>query len=383
MKSTQDMEQLLPEKRPAVQRDTVSCMKTSVLTQSIRILLIFIQKRSISRVQYLLCSVQFLSMSLLVIQHTGMPFLVRATNKDRSFLPTTCVFLMEILKLTTCTFMVFVDTGSVASSARKLHDAIWQKKMESLKVCVPAFAYAVQNNLYYIALANIDATTYTVTYQLRILTTALLSVLMIGKEISTCQWGALGLSGIGVILVQLDASPSNSRNSIASASKLVGVVATIGMCWTSAFAGVYFEKMLKNVNSNMWIQNIRLSLMTLVFATFTMWSSDGSKIMEKGIFQGWTYLVWTMTIAAATSGIVVSAVMKYADNIKKTYCQTLAIGLTAVISICLGERNFSLSLMTGVILVVTSIAVYAFYPPPPRPLILVSDSEEEEVVEIV
>uniref|UniRef100_A0A7I4YM90 UDP-galactose transporter n=1 Tax=Haemonchus contortus TaxID=6289 RepID=A0A7I4YM90_HAECO len=383
MKSTQDMEQLLPEKRLAVQRDTVSCMKTSVLTQSIRILLIFIQKRSVSRVQYLLCSVQFLSMSLLVIQHTGMPFLVRATNKDRSFLPTTCVFLMEILKLTTCTFMVFVDTGSVASSARKLHDAIWQKKMESLKVCVPAFAYAVQNNLYYIALANIDATTYTVTYQLRILTTALLSVLMIGKEISTCQWGALGLSGIGVILVQLDASPSNSRNSIATASKLVGVVATIGMCWTSAFAGVYFEKMLKNVNSNMWIQNIRLSLMTLVFATFTMWSSDGSKIMEKGLFQGWTYLVWTMTIAAATSGIVVSAVMKYADNIKKTYCQTLAIGLTAVISICLGERNFSLSLMTGVILVVISIAIYAFYPPSPRPLILVSESEEEEVVEIV
>uniref|UniRef100_W6NF51 Nucleotide-sugar transporter domain containing protein n=1 Tax=Haemonchus contortus TaxID=6289 RepID=W6NF51_HAECO len=185
------------------------------------------------------------------------------------------------------------------------------------------------------------------------------------------------------MVLQLDASPSNSRNSIASASKLVGVVATIGMCWTSAFAGVYFEKMLKNVNSNMWIQNIRLSLMTLVFATFTMWSSDGSKIMEKGLFQGWTSLVWTMTIAAATSGIVVSAVMKYADNIKKTYCQTLAIGLTAVISICLGERNFSLSLMTGVILVVISIAIYAFYPPPPRPLILVSDSEEEEVVEIV
>ncbi|PIO62831.1 Nucleotide-sugar transporter, partial [Teladorsagia circumcincta] len=136
--------------------------------------------------------------------------------------------------------------------------------------------------------------------------------------------------------------------------------------------------MLKNVNSNMWIQNIRLSLMTLVFATFTMWSSDGQKIMEKGIFQGWTSLVWTMTVAAATSGIVVSAVMKYADNVKKTYCQTLAIGLTAVTSICLGERNFSWSLTAGVILVVTSIAIYAFYPPSPRPLVTTSDSKEED-----
>ncbi|KAK5984606.1 Nucleotide-sugar transporter [Trichostrongylus colubriformis] len=358
MKSADDLEELLPEKRLALSRTKVPLIKS---------------------VQYLLCSAQFLAMSLLVIQHTGMPFLVRATNKDRSFLPTTCVFFMEILKLFTCSVMVLVDSGTIVSCARTLHEAIWQKKMETFKVCIPAFAYAIQNNLYYIALANIDATTYTVTYQLRILTTALLSVVMLGKKISTCQWGALSLSGIGVILVQMDASPSSSRNSIPSASKFVGVVATVGMCWTSAFAGVYFEKMLKNANSSMWIQNIRLSLMTLVFATFTMWSSDGQKIMEKGILQGYTLLVWTMTIAAATSGIVVSAVMKYADNVKKTYCQTLAIGLTAVTSICFGERYLSWSLALGVILVVTSIAIYAFYPPSTRQVMPTIKSEEEDV----
>lgn len=44
--------------------------------------------------------------------------------------------------------------------------------------------------------------------------------------------------------------------------------------------GVYFEKMLKNVSSSMWIQNIRLSLMTLVFAALTMWTTDGAKILE-------------------------------------------------------------------------------------------------------
>ncbi|KAK6057003.1 Nucleotide-sugar transporter [Cooperia oncophora] len=137
--------------------------------------------------------------------------------------------------------------------------------------------------------------------------------------------------------------------------------------------------MLKNVNSNMWIQNIRLSLMTLAFATFTMWSTDGQKIVEKGIFQGWTSLVWTMTVAAATSGIIVSAVMKYADNVKKTYCQTLAIGLTALTSIYLGERNLSWSLTIGVALVVNSIAIYALYPPPPRPILPPSDSEKDLV----
>ncbi|WKY06008.1 hypothetical protein Q1695_006309 [Nippostrongylus brasiliensis] len=335
---------------------------------SARSVIIFAQKLSISQVtstRFRPCTVQYMSMLLLVIQHTGMPFLVRATNKDRSFLSTTCVFIMEILKLFACSCMLIIETGGIESCTKKLHSALWMKKLESLKVCIPAFAYAAQNNLYYIALANIDATTYTVTYQLRILTTALLAVVMLGKEISKLQWAALALSGIGVILVQVDVSPS--KHNIESASKLLGVLATFGMCWTSAFAGVYFEKMLKNANSNMWIQNIRLSLMTLLFATATMMSSDGEKIIAKGLFQGWTNLVWTMTIAAATGGLVVSAVMKYADNVKKTYCQTLAIGLTAVISICIGERNLSASLAVGVLLVMVSIAVYALYPPPPQP----------------
>ncbi|KIH65245.1 Nucleotide-sugar transporter [Ancylostoma duodenale] len=123
--------------------------------------------------------------------------------------------------------------------------------------------------------------------------------------------------------------------------------------------------MLKHANSSMWIQNMRLSLMTLVFAAFTMCSNDGAKIMENGIFQGWTKLVWTATIAAALGGIVVSAVMKYADNVRKTYCQTLAIGkhensksgrnrnqllvagLTAVISILIGERILTVNLVAA------------------------------------
>ncbi|KHJ95738.1 Nucleotide-sugar transporter [Oesophagostomum dentatum] len=124
--------------------------------------------------------------------------------------------------------------------------------------------------------------------------------------------------------------------------------------------------MLKHANSNMFVQNMRLSIMTLIFATFTMCSSDGAKIMEKGIFQGWTTLVWTMTVAAALGGIVVSAVMKYADNIRKTYCQTLAIGLTAVISILIGERILSLNLVVGVTVVMVSLVIYAFYPPTPH-----------------
>ncbi|KAK6747342.1 hypothetical protein RB195_000505 [Necator americanus] len=348
---------------------------------SIRALIIFIQKHRLAQVQFLVCSVEFFSMILLVVQHTGMPFLVRATNKDKAFLPTTCVFIMEIIKFTLCSSVILYSCGSVTSFGRQLHSTLWINKAETLKVSVPAIAYAVQNNLYYIALGNIDATTYTITYQLRILTTAILTVAMLKKEISACQWGALSLSGIGVVLVQTDVL--ESKGSAAGGNQWLGVLATVGMCWTSAFAGVYFEKMLKYANSNMWIQNMRLSIMTLVFATFTMCTNDGAKILEKGIFQGWTSLVWTATISAALGGIVVSAVMKYADNVRKTYCQTIAIGLTAVTSILLGERILTLNLITGVTLVMVSLAVYAFYPPKPQKINIIGTGKLPEYERLV
>uniref|UniRef100_A0A1I8B5Z1 Transmembrane protein n=1 Tax=Meloidogyne hapla TaxID=6305 RepID=A0A1I8B5Z1_MELHA len=43
---------------------------------------------------------------------------------------------------------------------------------KTLKVCVPAIIYVVQNNLYFFVLKRVDATLYTMTFQLRILATA-------------------------------------------------------------------------------------------------------------------------------------------------------------------------------------------------------------------
>ena len=40
--------------------------------------------------------------------------------------------------------------------------ALFGNLRETFKVCVPALIYAVQNNLYYIALANLEAAAYSV-----------------------------------------------------------------------------------------------------------------------------------------------------------------------------------------------------------------------------
>ncbi|ULT93878.1 hypothetical protein L3Y34_003406 [Caenorhabditis briggsae] len=320
------------------------------------------------------CSVQLLSMISVTAHSTAMPFLVRIANRTH-FLPTTSVFMMEVLKLIFCLVITLFKTGSVKGTAHELHKNIWKNRIETLKVAVPAVVYAIQNNLYYIALANIDPTTYSVTLQLRILTTAALSVCLLNKKLSWYQWGAQVMALIGVATVQLD--KSNSHKEIAG-TYWIGVAAVIGMCWTSAFAGVYFEKMLKNSSADVWMQNIRLSILTLIFAGITMMTTDGEAVVQGRMFEGWSQMVWLVTILNSIGGLCISLVMKYADNVMKTYCQSIAIGLTSLVSIFLGERLLTLHLIFGVLLVTSSVVVYSLFPATPPTLSAYHKLEQQE-----
>jgi UDP-sugar transporter A1/2/3 len=86
----------------------------------------------------------------------------------------------------------------------QLNNEILQKPYETLKLLVPAGLYTLQNNLLFIALSSLDAATYQVTYQLKILTTAMFSVFMLGRQIDSTKWVSLVILMAGVSLAQVN-----------------------------------------------------------------------------------------------------------------------------------------------------------------------------------
>ena len=121
---------------------------------------------------------------------------------------------------------------------------------------------------------------FSVSYQLKILTTALFSVALLKKQLSRTQWISMLLLFLGVAIVQ---SHETSESSVdpASQNRLVGFSAVLISCLFSGFAGVYLEKILKTGQVSIWLRNIQLGLFAAVLAGIGMIAKDGEQIAKK------------------------------------------------------------------------------------------------------
>lgn len=307
-----------------------------------------------------------LSLVLLTLQNALLILVMRytRTRKGDMYFATTAVILSEGLKVLTSLGILAAQEGTLTKLLCYLRDNIWRQPLDCLKVSVPAFIYTLQNNLLYIALSNLDAATFQVSYQLKILTTALFSVLMLNKKLSPQQWSALVILFVGVALVQF--RPEDSRSSKTATTDQrpsVGLFAVILSCFMSGFAGVYFEKILKGTKQSIWLRNVQLGSMSVIIGLITMEIKDGPKIQERGFFFGYDYAVWVVIVFQSVGGLLVAVVVKYADNILKGFATSAAIVLSCIASIYLFDFKLSFPFTTGAFLVIISVYIYSKFVP--------------------
>lgn len=115
--------------------------------------------------------------------------------------------------------------------------------------------------------------------QLKILTTAIFSVILLKKSLAPRQWLALFALIIGVASVQVSsmlATSSDSGGSSSGSDKeenvMTGGLAALAAAVTSGFAGVYFEMVLKGSDMSVWVRNIHLALFGVLVAGFGVFS---------------------------------------------------------------------------------------------------------------
>ncbi|XP_076134624.1 solute carrier family 35 member A3a [Alosa pseudoharengus] len=311
---------------------------------------------------------KYLSLGVLVFQTTSLVLTMRYSRTLQGdgprYLASSAVVTAELLKILACVMLVFKEHSySVRALNSMLRQEIVHKPVETLKLAIPSGIYTLQNNLLYVALSNLDAATYQVTYQLKILTTALFSVSMLGRKLGVYQWLSLLILMGGVALVQWpsDSPSSPEKEQLSSGSQVVGLVAVLVACCSSGFAGVYFEKILKETKQSVWVRNIQLGMFGLVFGVIGMFAYDGDRVREHGMFQGYNSLTCVVVALQALGGLVIAAVIKYADNILKGFATSLSIILSTLISYFWLEDFVPTSVFfMGAVLVIVATFLYGY-----------------------
>lgn len=252
---------------------------------------------------------------------------------------------------------------------------IVKKPYDTLKSLVPALLYLLQNTLLYVALGNLTAPMFQVTYQGKLVTTAIVSVILLNRTYNIQQWICLIILSFGVAVVVLgeDGGKKKSAETENEQSLLLGLTCVTISCFSSAFAGVYFEKVLKTENkpgqvppASLWMRNIQLSFFSILIAAFQGYLNETKNPTDSGepYFYGFTFMVWTLVFIQSAGGLLVAAVMKYADNVLKGLATGVSVVLATFVSIVLFNTPITFQFTAGATLILSS----AYYFSNPLPL---------------
>ncbi|KAK9147554.1 hypothetical protein Scep_006311 [Stephania cephalantha] len=217
---------------------------------------------------------------------------------------------------------------------------------------IPAALYLVKNLLQYYIFAYVDAPGYQILKNLNIISTGILYHIILKKKLGEIQWAAFILLCAGCTTAQLNPSSDHVLQ-----TPVPGWIMAIVMALLSGFAGVYTEAIIKKRPSrNINVQNFWLYIFGMIFNAIAIVVQDFSAVAKKGFFHGYSLVTVCMILNHALSGIAVSMVMKYADNIVKVYSTSVAMLLTAVVSVFLFGYHLSLAFFLGS--TVVSVSVY-------------------------
>ncbi|KAH9161346.1 nucleotide-sugar transporter-domain-containing protein, partial [Lactarius sanguifluus] len=282
-----------------------------------------------------LCGVplKYISLITLAVQNAALSLLMHYSRvslpPSRAYSAASAVLATELLKgLISLLIALIRHTFALPSplpnrlESSPLHPKVFLERevfrSDCWKLSIPAILYVIQNNLQFVAASNLDAATFQVSYQMKILTTAAFSVLLLRRKLTPLKWLALFFLALGVGIVQIQCSaakgPSGDDTSadVHTMIPFKGFLAVAAACFTSGLAGVYFEMVLKNSTTDLWVRNVQLSLFSLlpalvpiIMAPSTSSGTSAHSVPSiTHLFANFTPWAWATVLTQVLGGLI-------------------------------------------------------------------------------
>jgi UDP-sugar transporter A1/2/3 len=319
----------------------------------------------------------------LCLQNAGYTLLRKYTTKYENVSSKEILLVSEIVKVIFSVYMVLKEDeskvgssdqndnaqpASPSSNLRGVEKIVWLIQNSS-KMLVLAVIYGIMNILSFIALQYIGAGEFTICAQLKILTTAVFSVVILGTTLSWGKWRSLFLLVLGCVLVASPVFNNPQQNETAKNEsgslflQLFGYSAVLTEVVLSGFASIYFEKVIKNTKevASIWERNVQLGYYSiLMYGGILIYENNFSGAIVQSTWSNWSWITLSVCALGATGGLLVAATLKYADSILKTLAAAGAIVMSTILGHYFLNGPLDTFVIIGAMVTIIAIANYTF-----------------------
>ena len=258
-------------------------------------------------------------------------FLIRISKTTgNNFQNSTVVVLVEISKLLVSAFLYAVLKSDENSSRIIFYELT---KRDNLKTgylyAIPAFFYAIYNNLTLFNLGKVEPSTFQIFMQSRLFITSILVYFMLDRPLKLEKWLALILLASGICL-------KNYQFLYLDKTNYLVVCYILFQAGLSSFSSAINEKLFKqDMGQSIFLQNGYLYFFGSIFnIIFNYKHNHYSQDLLNPYF-------WAIVICGVTVGLCASFIIKHLDTVIKSVYSTLEIPLTAIISAFILGTNLS------------------------------------------
>jgi UDP-sugar transporter A1/2/3 len=320
-----------------------------------------------------------LYMTLLAVQFGVQPILVRQFT-PQGICKSSVVLTQELVK-GVIAFGAYI--GSTRPEVRSREISSLSLRTWLTMAGIPAAIYTVQNLASLLAYQNLEALTFNVLNQTKILSAALCCYLVMGKKQTKKQSFSLVLLLISALVIE-DVISIKSILAITGGARAFampesmkfdrhfthGVVPVLFASLLSGLAGALTQKNLQGVTKsqsptgvqpnpkNPYLFSMELSVASvLVLLTSLLVSADGKQISQNGFFYLWTLETIIPVLTNSFGGILVGLVTKHAGSVRKGFVLIFGILLSGLFQA--GSVGVSSAQIIGGILAATSLFLHS------------------------
>ena len=226
-----------------------------------------------------------------------------------------------------------------------------------LQFSIPGFCYFVSNNCMFYVIRDFGPAKYQIFSNLKILSSGILMRIILGRNLSWLQWKSLILLVVGATIVQLDQLSCRLytlEKSSHSSNDMGSYVFVLLNTLFSGAGGVFSERLLKGedtlANECIHWQNIQMYFFGMIFGLVPLLLNDSGNLHGSSPFAGFNLPACVALVTLAASGLSVSFILKYLDNVAKCFMATFGIIFVAVY-----EKNFNQNIMSPTINLILGI----------------------------